>query len=114
MGNYSWFSFQKQGKVYSRSPFHQYISLDECNDISELAQEALAKIKASMDSGILDDEDMMPEMERVATLLVPDMKLNEEGVLECFPALTSYIHSTEAVKDRDDSSQPNRSMDGGC
>ena len=104
MGNYSWFSFQ--GKVYSRSPFHQYISLDECNDISEIAQEALVKIKAAVDSGILDDEDMMPEMERVATLLVPDMKLNKEGVLECFPALTSYIHSNDAFEDRDDSSQP--------
>ena len=106
IGNYSWFSFQKQGKVYSRSPFHQYISLDECNDISELAQEALAKIKAAMDNGILGEEDMMPEMERVASLLVPDMKLNEEGVLVCFPALAAYIASIDAGEDRDDSSQP--------
>ena len=106
IGNYSWFSFQKQGKVYSRSPFHQYISLDECNDISELAQEALAKIKAAMDNGMLGEEDMMPEMERVASLLFPDMKLNEEGVLVCFPALAAYIVSIDTGEDRDDSSQP--------
>ena len=106
IGNYSWFSFQKQGKVYSRSPFHQYISLDECNDISELAQEALAKIKAAMDNGMLGEEDMMPEMERVASLLLPDMKLNEEGVLVCFPALAAYIVSIDTGEDRDDSSQP--------
>ena len=59
-----------------------------------------------MDNGILGEEDIMPEMERVASLLLPDMKLNEEGVLVCFPALAAYIVIIDTGEDRDDSSQP--------
>ena len=108
LGNYSWFSFQKQGRPYPRSPWHQYISVNECADISQLAQEALDKVKTTVSLGIVDDEGMVSELEKVATLLAPDMKLNQEGVLECFPALTEYIVSNE-VDDRADSSIP--SMD---
>ena len=105
LGNYSWFSYQKQGKAIPRDPWHQYISMEEVTDIFKLAKEALDVIEATMELGIVgENRDVVSDMERTVTLLTPDMKLNQQGVLEVFPTLSAHLVNNDIGDEEDDSS----------
>ena len=105
LGNYSWYSYQKQGKAIPRDPWHQYISIEEVTDISKLAKEALEVIEATMELGIVgEDRNVVSDMERTLMLLTPDVKLNQQGVLEVFPNLSTHLVNNEDDDEEDDSS----------
>ena len=105
-GNYSWYSFQIKNEPYPRDPWHQHISVLEGNDILHLAEEALDNVKTSLDTGLVSDKDVLSKMEKILGFLTPDMKLNQEGVLICFPTLENYNASNEIEEDMDDKSVP--------
>ena len=104
-GNYSWYSFQIKKEPFPRDPWHQYISVLEGNDIVHLAEEALDSVKTSLDIGLVDDKNVQ-EMEKLLGFLTPDMKLNEEGVLVCFPTLENYVASNDIEEDIENKSIP--------